>query len=135
MHKFSFGCSVRLLTNNIAEIIIEPEVEVTLEMLGEFDEYMSEIFNHDYALLVNKQHKYSYTFEAQLCMASQEHLKATAVVFYDENDASLPTQLVERRQIDQLNIRLFSGINDGSQHAINWLEEQLATEVQLELSS
>ncbi|WP_076414355.1 hypothetical protein [Shewanella sp. UCD-KL12] len=135
MHKFNFGCSVELLTHNIAQVTIEPGVEITLEMLGEFDEYMSQTFNHDYALLVNKQHKYTYSFEAQLCMASHERLKATAVVFYDEQDAKLPQQLTERRQVDELNIRLFSGVNDGSKTAINWLEEQLLTEKQLELSS
>ena len=135
MHKFNFGCSVELLTNNIAQVTIEPGVEITLEMLGEFDEYMSQIFNHDYALLVNKQHKYSYSFEAQLCMASQEKLKATAVVFYDENEAKLPPGFSQRRQMDELNIRLFSGINAGNKTAVNWLEEQLSTEKQLELSS
>ncbi len=135
MHKFNFGCSVELLTNNIAQVTIEPGVEVTLEMLGEFDEYMSQIFNHDYALLVNKQHKYTYSFEAQLCMASQEKLRATAVVFYHDQDAKLPQQLTEMRQVDELNIRLFSGVNDGNINAMNWLEEQLSTEKQLELSS
>lgn len=134
MHKFSFGCSVELLTNNIAQVTIEPGVEVTLEMLGEFDEYMSQIFNHDYALLVNKRHSYSYSFEAQLCMASQENLRATAVVFYDDNEAHLPPEFSQRRKVDELNIRLFSGINDGNKTAVNWLEEQLSTEKQLELT-
>lgn len=135
MHKFSFGCSVELLTNNIAQVTIEPGVEVTLEMLGEFDEYMSKAFNHNYALLVDKKNKYTFSFEAQLCMASHENLKATAVVFYDETDAELPQQLSQRRQIDELNVRLFSGINDGNQTAINWLEEQLSTSENVELTS
>ncbi|ABV38638.1 conserved hypothetical protein [Shewanella sediminis HAW-EB3] len=134
MHKFSFGCSVELLTHNIAQITIEPNVEVTLEMLGEFDEYMSTIFNHDFALLIDKQNNYSYSYETLLCMGSQENLKATAVVFYDEADAKLPPQFAEMRQVDQLNIQLFSGANIGTQKALNWLEHQLCTEKKVELS-
>jgi len=134
MHKFNFGCSVELLTNNIAQITIEPDVEVTLEMLGEFDEYMSTIFNHDFALLINKQNNYSYSYETLLCIGSQENLKAAAVVYYNESDAKLPSSFSDMRQVDQLNIQLFSGIDIGTHKALNWLEHQLCSEKEVELS-
>ncbi|WP_299797311.1 hypothetical protein [uncultured Shewanella sp.] len=134
MHKFSFGCSVELLTNNIAQVTIEPNVEVTLEMLGEFDEYMAKVFNHDFALLINKQNNYSYAYETLLCMGSQENLKATAVVYYDDNDANLPPHFMEMRQVDRLNIQLFPGAKTGTKKALNWLEHQLCAEKRVELS-
>jgi len=56
------------------------------------------------------------------------------VVFYDEANAKLPPQFAEMRQVDQLNIQLFSGAHIGTQKALNWLEHQLCTEKKVELS-
>ena len=63
-HKLSFGY-ITLLSENIAEVVVNRNVVMTLEMVDEYDYFLKCHFNGDFGLLINKINQYSYTFEAR----------------------------------------------------------------------
>jgi hypothetical protein len=59
-------------------------------------------------------------------MASNELLTAFAVINYDDVQQDPINQVVELRAMDELNMKVFSGLELGWQEGKNWLIEQLA---------
>ena len=119
-----FG-QIKLIAPNIAELIINQNIVVTLELMEEYDALMSRHFNESYGVLVNRLNNYSYTFEALLCIGSAKNLKAAAVINYGHANEEQIKGLAAVRQMDDLNIKEFSGLELGRDNAISWLEEQL----------
>ena len=65
IHKFNFG-SIIILHDNVAEVIINEGVELTLEMINEYHDFLLTNLSSPFFLLVNKIHSYTYSFEAQM---------------------------------------------------------------------
>ena len=63
-YKLSFG-EIIILKPNLAEVIVDNDVEMDLEMVGEYHEFLLSKLGHPFNLLINKVHQYTYTFEAQ----------------------------------------------------------------------
>ncbi|AZQ83940.1 hypothetical protein EKO29_07885 [Colwellia sp. Arc7-635] len=120
----SFGL-INIISANIAEIIVNEDVEITLEIVDEYDAVMAQTFPGNYAILVNKINNYRYAFEALLTIASAENQKATAIISYGIESEQQTTDLKTVRRIDNLNMKEFSGLNLGRASAIKWLNEQL----------
>ena len=59
--QLSFA-TVNLLSDCIVELIIAEGIEVSMEMLDEFDDFLSQQLNDNFVLLINKVNSYSYTF-------------------------------------------------------------------------
>ena len=116
---------IKIITPNIAEIVINHGIEVSLEIVEEYEALMSEHFSDNYATLINRINNYSYAYEALLCVGSAKNLKAVAVINYglDNEKQSKNVNIVQH--IDKLNIKLFSGLELGRAHAIDWLNAQL----------
>ncbi|WP_019025773.1 hypothetical protein [Colwellia piezophila] len=128
-HVLSFGY-ITLLSDNIAEVVVNPNIIISLEMVEEFDYCLKCHFNKNFGLLINKINKYTYTFEAQLTIASLSGIKAIAVVTYNQYCEQVTNALVNTRKIDNLNLRQFSGLELelelGFQSAVTWLEQELS---------
>lgn len=122
----SFG-QIEFISENIIEIIIKQNLEITLESMDEYEDLMSKYVSGNYAVLVNRINRYSFTFEAMLCVGSAENLKAAAIISYDNNNEPHTENLKSIRHMDNLNIKEFSGLELGREKAIKWLEEQLVT--------
>jgi hypothetical protein len=120
----SFGL-INIISANIAEIIVDEDVEITLEIVDEYDAIMAQTFPGNYAILVNKINNYRYAFEALLTIASAENQKATAIISYGAESEQQTVDLKSVRRIDNLNMKEFSGLNLGRACAIKWLNEQL----------
>ena len=120
----SFGV-VNILSEHIAEIIINNNVVITLEMIDEYDQFLSQHFKGDFGLLINRINHYSYTFEAMLSIGSLEGLKAMAVVFYNDIGKESTTSLMKIRETDNFNLKLFSGLELGWQSSLDWLQDEL----------
>ena len=73
-HELSF-CSINMLDENIAEVIVNKSVKISIEMVEEYEEFLSTHFSSDFGLLINKINHYDYSFEAKLSIASNENLK------------------------------------------------------------
>jgi len=125
-HKLSFGY-VNILSENIAEIIVDEGVEITLEMTEECDDFLAQKFAGDLGILVHRINNYSFTYEAQLTVASYEKIKAMAVVAYSQQGEQLTRELLDKRAMDGWNLKSFSGLELGWQQAYDWLQNELVT--------
>ena len=123
-HKLSFGY-ITLLSENIAEVVVNRNVVMTLEMVDEYDYFLKCHFNGDFGLLINKINPYTYTFEAQLTIASLSGIKAMAVITYNQECDQLTNTLANTRKNDRWNLKQFSGLELGFQSGITWLEQEL----------
>lgn len=120
----SFG-QIKFISSRLAEVIINQDVEVSIEFVEEYDAIMKTHFREPYAVLVNRINNYSYTYEALLCIGSAQNLKAAAIINYGATNARQAKDLQSVRQIDKLTIKEFSGLELGRESAIEWLEAQL----------
>lgn len=123
-HRLSFA-SLNLLSDCIVEIIIDEGVEVSLEMIEEYDEYLSKNLNESFAMLINRINNYHCTFEAKLTAVSHGQLCATAIVAYNNDDRKEVGDLMKLREVDELNLQIFSGLELGWQDAYSWLQKEL----------
>ncbi len=116
---------INLLSDNIVEVTIDEGIEITLELMEEYDNFLTSTFKDDFGVLVNKVHKYTYAYEVQLSIASQENLKAIAVVNYHEQGKKMTDEIYKKREIDGWNLESFSGLELGWQSALEWLKNEL----------
>lgn len=123
-HQLSFA-KVNILNENVAEIIVEQGVEISLEMSEEYDDFLTATFANNFALLVNKVNDYDFSFEAKLSMASHENLSAIAVVTYDDEGKQSVEKVAAMRKLDGWNLKVFDGLNLGWQEGYIWLQAQL----------
>ena len=124
-HQLSFA-TITLLSDSIAEVIVNKGVEISLEMVEEFHKFLMDNFKGDFGILVNKIHHYNYTFEAKLTIASASNIKAMAVVFYNQAGEKTINSLLEIREQDSWNLKSFSGLELGWQQGLDWLKEELS---------
>tara|TARA_R110001592_G_scaffold153164_2_gene381319 strand:+ start:87 stop:494 length:408 start_codon:yes stop_codon:yes gene_type:complete len=120
----SFG-QINFLDANIAEVIINENIEITLEIVDEYDALMAQHFSGNYAVLVNRINSYRFAYEALLCIGSEQNLKALAIINYNKASEQQTRDLKSVRHMDNLNIKEFSGLELGRENAIHWLNEQL----------
>ena len=123
-HRISFA-DINIISDSIAEIIIDEGIEVSIEMVEEYDNFLACIFNGNYGVLLNKINNYSYSLGAQFIMGSSENIVAIAAVNYTEQGKKSSKEIAGRRTIDQLNFRTFSGLNLGWQEAMSWLKNEI----------
>ncbi|MFT5757832.1 MAG: hypothetical protein ACI9LM_002568 [Alteromonadaceae bacterium] len=83
MNKFKLSfCEVILLEKDIAEVIVDDGVEVNLLMVEEYHAFLLKQMTYPFSLLINKKNSYSYTFEAQLQVATLSQINVMAVIAY-----------------------------------------------------
>ncbi len=123
-YKLSFGY-MTLLSDNIAEVIVNHNTEMTIEMVEEYDDFLTNNFHDNFGILINRINDYSYSYEASISIASLAGLKAIAVVAYTPQSRKITLELLEKRKIDGLNVKIFSGLEMGWQQGLNWLENEL----------
>ncbi|MGJ8691118.1 MAG: hypothetical protein ACSHW0_01405 [Thalassotalea sp.] len=123
-HQLSFA-SIKLLADDIAEVVVDNNIEITLEMVEELEAFLNHNFKQAFGLLVNKVNPYSYSFEAMTCMASNKYLAALAVVNYEDHSEDPIHYVLKIRAVDELNIKVFSGLELGWQQAKDWLAHEL----------
>lgn len=125
-HNLSFA-KINILSENIAEVVVDQGIEISLEMSEEYDDFLTEKFPEKFALLVNKVNDYDFSFEAKLSMASHENLIAIAVVTYDEQAKQSVEKVAAIRKRDGWNLKVFNGLNLGWQEGLDWLKSELNT--------
>jgi len=123
-HQLSFA-KINVLTDSVAEVIVDQGIEISLEMSEEYDNFLSQQFSNNFALLVNKINQYDFSFEAKLSMASHENLAAIAVVTYENDGKKSVEDLAAMRKLDGWNLKVFDGLNLGWQDGYDWLQSQL----------
>lgn len=125
-YRSSFAC-FNIISDKIIEVIIDEGVEMTLEMVEVYHDFIVEHMEGDFGLLINRLNRYSYSFEAQLSVSSNEKMKAIAFIYYDEETKLSSMALNQRRINDGWNLQLFSGLELGREAALTWLNSELVT--------
>ena len=129
-YRLSF-CTVNIMTDNIAEVIIDDNIEVSIEMVEEHEKFLCSVFKGDFGVLDNKINTYSYSLEAKLIMGSVVRMKAIDSDFYSSQGMQSTQDIMERRSMDSLNLKLFSGYELGWQQAYDWLTLELHNKLKI----
>jgi len=124
-NKLSF-CSINILSDAIAEVIVNKNVEISLEMVEEYEAFLAENFTQAFGLLINKINYYHFSFEAKLSINSHANLKAIAVIDYNEKSKLITEDIVKTRKIDGWNLCTFSGLDLGYQQGLDWIKKELS---------
>ena len=123
-YRLSFA-DLNLLSEHIVEIVVDAGIDFSLEMMEEYDRFLASHFNDEFGVLVNRVHQYSYSYEVQLSIASDEKLKAIAVVNYSQQSKESTSRIKNLRSIDGWNLAEFSSEDLGWENAFSWLEKEL----------
>lgn len=124
-HQLSFA-TITLLSDSIAEVVINKGVEVSLEMVEEYEAFLADKFNNVFGLLINKIHHYHFSYEAKLSINSHVNLRAIAVVNYNDKGEQFTKHIAAIRKVDGWNLKSFSGIDLGWQQGFDWLKKELS---------
>ena len=80
-YQLSFG-SINFPQDNIAEILINENVEMALPMVNDYHQFLQCHLRAPFALLINKVHPYGYPYEAQKAFEIIPEISAMAVVIH-----------------------------------------------------
>lgn len=120
IHELSFG-KIYLLSPHLAEVIVNDGVEMNMEMVNEYHNFLRQHLSSPFSLLINKLNKYSYTFEAQKHLATIPEIKAMAVVAYNHSAEVATNILKDVPRNTEWNMKIFPEPNS----ALHWLNEQM----------
>lgn len=80
-HRLDFGTFI-LHDNGILETVIDDGVELNEEKIKLFFSLIEELRPQPKLCLVNRKHKYSYTFKANMLLATSKLVDKVAIVKY-----------------------------------------------------
>lgn len=116
-YHLSFGQIIRIKAN-LAEVIVAEGVEMDMTMINEYHNWINQHLTSPCFLLINKVHRYTYTFEAQQQIAGLDKINAIAIISYSK------ATTVSTRYLDNLprprNWQL--EIFDNREAALHWLQ-------------
>ncbi|MBN1378642.1 MAG: hypothetical protein JXA04_05350 [Gammaproteobacteria bacterium] len=112
---------ILLLRPHIAELVIFDGVELTAEMVREYQLILRERFSSPFGLLINKGNHYTYSFDAQMELGLDKTMKATAVLVERESSELIMRSIKNLPDHTEWNMNVFYE----REHAIAWLEKQL----------
>ncbi|MBN4047240.1 hypothetical protein JYU05_01705 [bacterium AH-315-P13] len=118
-HKLSFG-EITILQEDIAEVIVNHGVEINLEMVGEYHEFLLTEMRHPFSVLVNILNCYTYTFEAQQQIGTLIQFNSIAIVAYREISKNNVKNIMRVQKENTWKIKIF----DDRQVALNWLKNE-----------
>lgn len=120
-YRLSFGV-IRVLSDRIAEVVVADGIEMTLEHVAEYHEFLLEHLPNPSGLLVNKANSYTYSFDAQQNLFLMDHIKYYAVLVHN-TPAWIATEslMSMQRRNDKWNLTIF----DQFDSALKWLAKEL----------
>ncbi len=121
LHELSFA-KIILLREDIAEVIVNEGIEMNMEMVEEYHDFLSSNLSHPFSLLVNKVNSYTYDFDAQINLATLDEIKAMAIVSYNRITKISTENLALRPRAVDWNLKIFSSRAE----ALAWLESEQA---------
>lgn len=118
-HSLSFA-EIIILRDDIAEVIVHEGIEMTLEMVHTYHNWLLNNLTAPFSILINKKFSYTYDFQAQLNLAILPQIHAMAVVSYSKTTESCTKVLVSVPREIEWNIQFFYNRAD----AFRWLENE-----------
>ena len=108
-----------ILSDSIAEVIINENVEMTLAMVEHYHEFLLSHLVSPFSLLINKVNNYTYTFDAQVNLATLNEINAMAVVAYTRA-TKISTEYLKSSVPRKIDWNLKICFN--REEALNWLQ-------------
>lgn len=118
--QFQFG-TVKMINANLAEIFINEDVKVDLQMAIECEEVLDMLMPGKYGLLLNERSEYSYTKEAESYFSEMNNLHAIAVVLNTKFTDIASKYLQSFHEEVDWNMKVFYA----REKALEWLESRL----------
>jgi len=115
-HKLPFA-NIKILRNDIAEVIINDGIEMTLDMVEEYHHFLITHLVSPFSLLINKINKYTYEFDAQIKLATLKEINVMAVVAYNQTTNLTTQNLAAMPREKQWELSIFSN----REKALVWL--------------
>ena len=119
IHHLSF-CIVSKLSKCCAEFVVNQGVEVNLDMVFEYHDWLLDNLQSPMFILLNKIFPCTYSFDAQIQLASFKDVKAMAVVVNDKISQSTTQILQSVPREGDWRIEVF----DEREVALSWLNKQ-----------
>ena len=116
LHELPYA-KIIILQDNIAEVMINDEVKMDLEMVEQYHEFLLSHLRPPFSLLINKINSYTYDFDAQLKLATLKEINAMAVVAYNRITRITTEALASYPRSEKWNLKVFSNRDE----ALNWL--------------
>lgn len=117
-HKLDFG-RIIILQPDIAEVIINEGIEMDESMVDDYHDCLIKHLAAPFSLLVNKINSYTYTFDAQLKLATIPQIHSMAVVTYSHISKVATESLNNIPRHRPWNLCTFSS----REQAITWLKQ------------
>lgn len=109
-----------LLRDDVAEVMINDGVEMNVEMVKQYHDFLLSYLQPPFSLLINKINSYTYDFQAQLQLATIQEINAMAVVSYNRATKITTETLASYPRSEAWNIKIFSDRNE----AFDWLLDE-----------
>jgi len=115
-HNLPFA-NIKILRNDIAEVIINDGIEMTLDMVEQYHHFLITHLVSPFSLLINKINKYTYEFDAQIKLATLKEINVMAVVAYNQTTNLTTKNLASMPREKQWKLSIFSD----REKALVWL--------------
>ncbi|MDG5492425.1 hypothetical protein [Psychroserpens sp. SPM9] len=109
---------ITLLHKSIAEVVINDDVIMDAEMVEVYHDFLLSNLVAPFSLLINKEHAYSYTFDAQVKIANLKEINCMAVVLYNFSAEMGTKVLIDLNKGNNWNIKIFRE----REEALDWLK-------------
>lgn len=116
LHELPFA-KIIILQDDIAEVIINDGVEMNIDMVNDYHEFLLTHLRAPFSLLINKINSYTYDFQAQIKLASLKEINAMAVVSYNHITKMTTKTLASYPRDNKWNLKIFSNRDE----AVEWL--------------
>ncbi|TNF35491.1 MAG: hypothetical protein EP315_05765 [Gammaproteobacteria bacterium] len=121
-YSLEFG-NIIILQPDIAEVIIKEGIEMDEAMVDTYHQFLLNKLSAPFSLLVNKIHRYTYSFHAQLKLATIPEIHSMAVVTYSHISEVATQSLYSLPRNTPWNLRTFASRDE----ALQWLKQNQAS--------
>ena len=111
---------IHILEDDIAEVIVNEGIEITLAMVGEYHDFLPKEMSHPFAVLINKKNAYTYTFDAQRHLWTLPEFRAIAILAYNDMTVKVTHGLISIQREISCTIKIFNQRDVGLQ----WLTDE-----------
>ena len=119
LHELPFA-KIIILRDDIAEVMINDGVEMDMNMVDQYHDFLLTHLRAPFSLLINKVNAYTYDFHAQEELATLKEIKAMAVVAYNRVTRIATETLASFPRDVKWNLQIFSNRDE----ALAWLVSQ-----------
>ncbi len=119
VHNLHFA-EINILQKDIGEIIVNEGAVLDKSMVRHLYSFLTSHLQTPFSLLINKQHSYTYDFDAQLALGAWDELNAIGVVAYNSVSKRSTESLALIPRESQWNMQIFPD----RESALNWLQQQ-----------